>query len=140
MNLSIPPRQTEPGLIDLILQWLWQTAQMHFFDITTTVADHKLRSFMTVSGVTGDKSIKALNFMNEIIFKEKINSAVHGRGLGIIYSLTHFSQNVISRDRLFMLMDYFKYQPSLIGEADALLRKLPFYCVQMIFCCRHGQL
>lgn len=117
-NLDDLPGHGEAAILAEPAQALHDGLVLDFFGSTAIVADHKLAFVRVLDIVAGDKSAGALDLVNQLVGKQKIERAIDcwrtklGWRPELAALALQFGEHRIGADRLIGSKDQFKHPPS----------------------------
>lgn len=111
-NLDDLPGDGKAAILAEPPQTLHDCLVLDFLGGPAIVADHKLAFVRVLDVVTGDKSAGALDLMDQLVGKQKIERAIDCWRTKLAALALQFCKHRIGADRLIGSKDQFKHPPS----------------------------
>ncbi len=111
-NLDDLPGHGKAAILAEPTQALNDCLVLDFLGGAAIVADHKLAFVRMLDVVAGDKSTGALDLMDQLVGKQKIERAIDCRRTKLAALVLQICEHRIGADRLISSKDQFKHPPS----------------------------
>jgi len=111
-NLDNLPGDGKAAIFAEPAQALYDCLIVDLFGGAAIVADHKLAFVRVLDVVTGNKSARALDLMDQLVGKQKIERAIDCRRTKLAALTLQFCKHRIGADRLIGSKDQFEHPPS----------------------------